>query len=672
VTFRTTSTVAGSVSVGEELTQKSIFRRRIRTSEGVIATRSSFLTFVLVLVLSLFTPSVEAASSDQPDWSTQTLEKLLDPIAKKNLEKSVGSVITVVHDGQIVFSKGYGSARLETKKMVDPEKTLFRIGSISKTFTAIAVMRLVEQGKLELDADINTYLRAFKVTSPFGNPITMRHLLTHTAGFEESSEQVFFERTKDMGTLEQTLGNRLPKIVRPPGVAPMYSNHGIALAGYIVQVVSQEPYAQYIQENIIGPLGMTHSSALQPLPSNLVADMASGYGSGDPKKLSVKPFELVSISPAGAISATGSDMTRYMRMLLNGGELEGKRILKSSTLEAMFAPQFRFQPSAVGQGFVFWRELLGGELVISHAGDTQWFHSEMMLFPKEKLGIFWSVNSTDGSLQHELRDTLRKTYFKTRIPKLGGEINPRSLQGISGSSYRKVRLIEDTFTKLLGLIQLHPSVSRNGQLEMRVSVIPGQNLELVQTAPLVYRVVKSPTESQIGNDGFSFSKDGQYMIQESDYTAFERVSAVENDYLHLGLLAFGLLSSLGVIVGAAFRSIRKLVRRLRKLERLPKQQRWKGILTLTSATAFILVPLCVAIGLPQFIESSKVPPILYAGATLSIVAGLLTVGLFVTSVQSWRNHWWTTFARLRYSVMTLASIGMLFFLNTWHLLGFRF
>jgi CubicO group peptidase (beta-lactamase class C family) len=634
--------------------------------------RSKSFTCIFILALTSFAPSIQAVNSTQADFSTRTLEKLIDPIAKKDLEENVGSVITVVHDGRVVFSKGYGSANLETKKMVDPAKTLFRVGSISKTFTAIAVMQLVEQGKLELDADINTYLKAFKVVSPFGKPITLRHLLTHTAGFQESSEQIFFEQPQDMGTLEQSLANRLPKLVRPPGMAPMYSNHGVALAGYIVEVVSGEPYAQYVQRHILEPLGMTHSSALQPLPTNLEPDVASGYDAGDPKKPLVKPFELISISPAGAISATGSDMARYMRMLLNGGELEGKRILKPSTLEAMFAPQFRFQPNAVGQGFVFWRGLFGGELAISHGGDTQWFHSEMNLFPKEKLGVFVSVNSTGGSLLRKLRNMLFKAYFKAPIPKLEGKVNPQALQSISGASYRNLRQIENTFTKLLGLIQLHPISAGTGQLEIQSSVLPGQNLALVQTAPLVYRVAKSPNESQIGNDGFSFSQDGQYMIQESDYTAFERVPALENDYLHLSLLAFGLLSSFGVILGAIFRGIRGTVRRVRKLEPTPSRPRWTGILAFSSATAFILVPVCAVIGLPQFIESVSVPPILYVSATLSIVAALLTLGLLITSVQAWRKNWWNMFARIRYSVLTLSGLGMLFFLNTWNLLGFHF
>jgi CubicO group peptidase (beta-lactamase class C family) len=622
------------------------------------------------MILACIATLACATPASAQDFSSAAFEKLIDPIAKKDLTENVGSVITVVHNGKIVFNKGYGNANLETKKSVDPEKTLFRVGSISKTFTAIAVMQLLEAGKLELDADINTYLKAFKVVSPFGKPITMRHLLTHTAGFQESSHKIFFDRAEDMKSLEQSLAAYLPKMVRPPGEASMYSNHGITLAGYIVEVISGEPYAQYVQRHILEPLRMTHSSALQPLPANLAADMATGYDAGDPKKPMAKNFELIEIAPAGVISATGSDMARYMQMLLNGGELEGQRILKASTLEKMFGPQWRLQPGAVGMGFVFWRELFGDQLAISHGGDTQWFHSSMRLFPAQKLGVFVSINSTAGTLRRDLNRAMLGAYFPTKIPKVSGEIQPQALQKSSGGSYRNLRMEEDKFTKIMGLIQIHPKDLGNGQLELQGSVIPGQNLILVQTAPLVYRVSKSPNEFDIGNESFSFSNDGEYMMQDSDYSAYERVPALENDYLHLGLLTLGVLSSVGVILGAIYRGIRGLVRRVRKLEPVPNRPRWTGVLAFSSAMAFVLTVVLTVVGLAQFV--AEPPAILYFAGTLSILAALLTVGLILTSVQAWRKHWWNTFTRVRYSILTFACVGLAFFLNTWNLLGFRF
>jgi CubicO group peptidase (beta-lactamase class C family) len=637
--------------------------------------RPRLFTHVLVLVLASLVSGVQAADfsrSDlnRSDFSTQTLEKLIDPIAKKNLEENTGSVITIVHAGQVVFNKGYGNANLETKKMVDPNKTLFRVGSISKTFTAIAVMQLLEQGKLELDADINTYLKVFKVVSPFGKPITMRHLLTHTAGFQESSHKLFFDRPEDMKSLEQSLAAYLPKLVRPPGEASMYSNHGITLAGYIVEVISGEPYAQYVQRHILGPLRMTHSSAMQPLPATLAPDVATGYDANDPKKPLAKHFELIEIAPAGAISATGTDMARYMQMLLNGGELDGQRILKASTLETMFGPQWRLQPGAVGMGFVFWRELFGDQLAISHGGDTQWFHSSMRFFPAQKLGVFVSVNSTGGSLRRDLNRAMLKAYFPTKIPKVSGAIQPRALQNIAGGTYRNLRMEDDKFTKIMGLIQIHPKDLGNGQLELQGSVIPGQNLTLVQTAPLVYRVAKSPNEFDVGNESFSFSNDGKYMMQDSDYSAYQRVPPLENDDLHLGLLALGLLCSLGVLFGAIYRVARSVIRKARKLPPVPARPAWTGVLAFSSAVAFVLTVALAVMGLAQFM--AEPPPILYLAATCSILAALLTVGLIVTSVQAWRNRWWNTFTRVRYSILTFACVGMVFFLNTWNLLGFHF
>jgi CubicO group peptidase (beta-lactamase class C family) len=632
--------------------------------------RSIFFACVLSLTFSCISPNIKAADVNQSDFSSAKLEKLIDPIATKNLEENTGSVITIVQNGKIVFNKGYGNANLETKQTIDPTKTLFRIGSISKTFTAIAVMQLVEQGKLELDTDINSYLKSFKVVSPFGKPITMRHLLTHTAGFQESSHKIFFDRPEDMKNLEQSLAGHLPKLVRPPGEASMYSNHGITLAGHIVEVISKKTYAQYVQENILGPLRMTHSSAMQPLPANLAPDMASGYDASDPKKPIAKNFELIEIAPAGAISASGSDMARYMQMLLNGGELEGQRILKASTLEMMVGPQWRLQPGAVGMGFVFWRELFGDQLAISHGGDTQWFHSNMRLFPAQNLGVFVSVNSTGGSLRRDVTRAILKAYFSTKVPTVSGSIQTQALHNVSGGAYRNLRMEADKFTKFMGLIQIHPKDLGNGQLELQGSVIPGQNLSLVQIAPLVYRVAKSPNEFDVGNESFSFSNDGKYMMQDSDYSAYERVPALENDYLHLGLLALGVLSSLGVILGAIYRGLRGPFRRWRKLEPVPSRHAWTGVLAFSSAMAFVLTVVLTMMGLAQFV--AEAPPILYVGGAFSILAALLTVGLILTSVQAWRKNWWNTFTRVRYSILAFACVGMVFFLNTWNLLGFRF
>jgi len=225
-----------------------------------------------------------------------------------------GAVVVVVKDGQVLVAKGYGAADMKTGKPVDPARTLFRPGSISKLFTWTAVMQLVEQKKLDLDTDVNTYLD-FTIPHTFGQPVTLRDLMTHRPGFEEQIKRLFTEDPTRMRSLGEGLKTWVPEQIYPPGDRPAYSNYGATLAGYIVERVSGEKFADYIAHHIFQPRGMTHATVVQPLPRNLAGDMSSGYdkASGDPKK-----FELVWMSPAGALSSTGGDIAKFMIAYLNG------------------------------------------------------------------------------------------------------------------------------------------------------------------------------------------------------------------------------------------------------------------------------------------------------------------------------------------------------------------
>jgi CubicO group peptidase (beta-lactamase class C family) len=187
-----------------------------------------------------------------------------------------GAVVSVVEDGQVLFNKGYGFADLENQTLVDPQRTLFRAGSVSKLFGATAVMQLAEQGKLDLDADVNTYLD-FKIPATFPQAITLKNLLTHTAGFEDIGQDLFNLNAEEIQTLGQYLKTHIPARVFPPGKLAAYSNYGAALAAYIVEGVSGLPFTEYVEKNIFTPLGMSHSTFLQPLPADLAGDLSSGY-----------------------------------------------------------------------------------------------------------------------------------------------------------------------------------------------------------------------------------------------------------------------------------------------------------------------------------------------------------------------------------------------------------
>src|SRR3712207_5535965 len=206
------------------------------------------------------------------------MEAFLDKELRREMEKHhiAGAAVSVVRDGELFFAKGYGSADLENGIPVDPERTNFRIGSIAKLFTWTAVMQLAEQGKLDLDADIDTYLD-FRIPDTYPQPITLKDLMTHTAGFEDLYYERLAADPNDLLPPREWLISHMPARVRPPGDIAAYSSYGTALAGYIVARVSGEPYDQYIQGHILNPLGMVHTTARSSMPPDIRANTSVGY-----------------------------------------------------------------------------------------------------------------------------------------------------------------------------------------------------------------------------------------------------------------------------------------------------------------------------------------------------------------------------------------------------------
>ncbi|HEX4860445.1 MAG TPA: serine hydrolase domain-containing protein, partial [Rhizomicrobium sp.] len=224
-----------------------------------------------------------------------------------------GATIAVVKDGHLLFAQGYGYADIKTMRPVVADETLFRPGSVSKLFTWTSVMQLVEQGKLDLDRDVNDYLD-FKVPEKFGKPITLRNIMTHTSGFEETLSELFLAKPEQQYPLREYLIRHMPQRIFPPGKVVAYSNYATTMAGYIVQRVSGEPFDAYVEHHIFAPLGMTHSTFSQPLPAKFAGDMAKGYKVASAP---AGPYELVGLAPAGSLAASGGDMARFMIAHLN-------------------------------------------------------------------------------------------------------------------------------------------------------------------------------------------------------------------------------------------------------------------------------------------------------------------------------------------------------------------
>lgn len=315
------------------------------------------------------------------------LEAWMDGYLPYALERGriPGAVVVVVRGGQVVLEKGYGFSDVAKRAPVLPETTLFRPGSVSKLLTWTAVMQQVEAGKIDLDKDVNAYLD-FKIPPFEGKPVTMRNIMTHTAGFEESVRYLISSDPKAVMTLKKQMPLALPQRVFAPGTTPAYSNYATALAGYIVERVSGEDFDDYVDNHIFKPLGMAHSSFRQPLPANLVPHMSKGYPDVTGK---AQPFEMVIPAPAGSLSASGADMAKFMIAHLN----DGAGLMKPETAKQMHD----FKAPGVGplnsMALGFYEQWVNGHRAIAHGGDTVWFHSYLWLFPDADTGIFISMNS---------------------------------------------------------------------------------------------------------------------------------------------------------------------------------------------------------------------------------------------------------------------------------------
>jgi CubicO group peptidase (beta-lactamase class C family) len=372
-----------------------------------------------------------------------------------------GAAVVVVKDGQVLVQKGYGYADAATPTKVDPATTLFRPGSVSKLFTWTSVMQLVEQGKIGLDTDINTYLD-FRIPPYDGKPVTMRNLMTHTAGFEEALKDLIADEPTPEPKLGDYLKSHLPTRIYPPGEVPAYSNYGATLTGYIVQRVSGQAFDDYVEQHIFTPLGMQHASFRQPLPESLKPLLSKGYETAsDP----AKPFEIVVPAPAGSSSIAAGDMAKFMIAHLQDGEYQGQRILQANTAQMMHSTALKLLPPLNSMLLGFYQMDRNGHRIIGHAGDTRWFHSELTLLPDDHVGLFLTVNSVGkdgaaGPIRRALREGFVDRYFPGPAPE--GQIDAAAARTDASrlaGTYVSSRRAETNFFSLLNYVLLTTNVA---------------------------------------------------------------------------------------------------------------------------------------------------------------------------------------------------------------------
>ena len=575
-----------------------------------------------------------------------------------------GAAVAIVEDGHVLLAKGYGYADLEHRVLVSAAGTIFRVGSVSKLFTWTAVMQLVEQGRLDLHADVNRYLGDIRVPDAWGRPVTMADLMSHSAGFEDRTVGIMARDAAHLPPLRAALARGLPARVRPPGQFCAYSNQGAALAGLIVEEVSGEPFSAYVQRHILDPLGMRHSTFQQPLPARLVGSLAQGYGPGDDPQAG--GFEYIMGPPAGALSATAADMARFMIVHLQDGRLGPARILREQTARQMHRRLFSPHPGVNGWAYGFAEMTLNGQRALHHGGDTFLFHSELVLLPKLRMGIFVACNGAGGSLA---RDRFLQAFADRYYP-APPALLPRLRQDLvrCAGTYTPTRRAFTTWERVGSLFsQVRFSISDRSTLAAEA---PGAGmLHWVQVAPLSFELA-DPRSSLFGGLRFRADRQGRithcFLVNVPEF-ALERVPWYDTRLANL-LFLLALLPLLLSAV-AAWPVTGLLARRRRwpapGWSRLARWAGWGAALLYLLAIA----GLGVTLSNPGQIVYGR-PPALGGLLAAGMIATALALVAAALLVPAWRGRWWSLPARVHYTLVALAALLLAGWLYHWHLLGF--
>jgi len=658
---------------------------RIRRSNLVRATVCGVLAASLLLMggVTVLASGAEATKGRTvlavPDrqglGDDEELEEFLDAFMLGQLieYRITGAVVAVVADGDVLLAKAYGHADIETDTFAVADETLFRLGSVSSLFTWTAVMQLVERGKLDLNADINTYLSYFRIPNTFAQPITLAHLLTHTAGFEDVGSQVV-PGVEDLLPLGEALASHVPGRVRPPGEQAAYSYYGVGLAGYIVEQVSGVPFERYVEENLLNPLDMCHTTVRQPVPDELLAHLANGYvytGAG----YAVYDFEFVRLPPAGSMSATAADVANFMIAHLQGGRYSGGRILEEATVLEMQRQHFTHDPRVNGIAYGFYEMNLNGQHIIRHEGDTVLSSSLLALLPEQNEGLFVCYSGPIGRMA---RDELLKAYMNRYYPLP----DQPALQPLPGSaerasrcvgSYRMNRTAFTNYERILGVLDDVVEVVADPDGTLYVT-----GAKWVEIEPFVFRPLDGQRLLVFHED--NHGRISHMFADKIPTVAFARLAWYETEAFQVGLLAtcaaLFLSALLSWLIGAFInrRAGRARVPGPHPVSRARLLAALVGGLDLLS-----MAMLLFTLSRYRANVATNIPSLLLPVMIVEFIAAALTLGVVGFAVMAWAGKgdpegspYWSVCGRVHYTLVALAALVYVVWLYCWNLLGFRF
>ena len=619
------------------------------------------------------------------------LEAFVDGVVSGYMSQQqiAGVEVAVVRNGETLLVKGYGIDSVEPRRAVDPRQSLFRLGSISKTFTWLSIMQLAERGRLKLDDPINAHLPD-ELDIPdegFEQPIRIIDLMNHAAGFEEMLQGLFVAQDAPLRSLAQQLQTLRPHRVREPGELMAYSNYSTALAGAIVAQVSGMEFETYVERNVLTPLGLTHTTFReqyaptdglpQPMPAEFAARMSQNIESRDGAWQALPHEHIVSMAPAGAAVSTAEDMAKYMIALLDPQRLEAAGVLRADTFARLREPSFQVAPGMTAIHHGFFNTPLGIDQRLaydnlSHSGGTLHFRTFMVVVPETgpdmgTLGVFVAANSgTAGRMVQAVPERILAEYFgaSPEAEVNAAQVTPPARPGEYAGQYRSLRRSYTQLEKLFAVSAVPITATPEGSLTMRLG---GPPMRFVAIGKDLFR-------QPDGDMTIAFLRDERGAVSHvvTPIGTFDRVGFFTSPQwltLTLGSVAG---ACIGMLIAAALRR-----------EPTPPQsigeRRSAQVMTGTAAAWLVFMILMAAWVLP-FGSPGKLDQFIYdyphSLLKVALAVGVVATGLSVlgvaTLVPVWRERTWSLGRRLRHSVAVLLFIGLVATLLQWNAIGFRY
>lgn len=638
------------------------------TSSRTRAFTAALLALPALAGLFLPAPPAAADPSDTPTPDVRDVGAIVDQLVPDQLAAGdiPGAVVTVVADGQTVFSSGYGLADPATGAPMDPADTGLYTASEGKLFTATAILQLVEEGELDLHTDVNEYLGTPIPDTYPGQPVTLHHLLTYTSGFDYDIYGWSQWDEGELPTLAEFATQVRPDRVRPPGELVAYNNYDFVLAGLIIEIASGQSYADYIAEHVLEPAGMSSTTAEQPHPDELQARTTPGYRPADGGQ-EIAGAQVSPATPAGTDTLTnGAEMGRFMI-----AQLSENSPLGTEATQTMQAEQFRPDPEVSGMGYAFEQRPMNGQQVVTKDGDQPGTHHNLALLPEHGIGIHVAYNGdgTNGAAfwgGKELVRAILDAYFPTddqSTPETASA--PADVEALAGS-YRAARTSQGTFTKvtsLTGPVTVEAlgsgTISTTGLSENP----DGGEQTWQQTSPGHFVL-------DGGAATLAVTESGALVTSQMPNNSFVPLPWYQAPMLHLVLLVI-----CGLVLVAAFVTVpvRAVLGQVRQRERGPLGGRVAQGLTWLNGLGLVLFAAGFALvssdaNLLTQIPLTGSPALSFALNTMSVMAAV-TLATIVLTVVAWARRWWSVWPRIALTVTTLAATGFVAVAIFYRLIG---